>query len=268
MTLTEAQKKLEELDSARPQAYTSSYRDEMAGLSDQLKNRRFNWNQDADALYKQYADRYRQQGKLATKDSMGQTAALTGGYGNSYGSAVGQQTYDAYLQALADAGLGIYDRAYARYKDAGDALADEYGRLKDLDDSDYSRWSDALKAWMDDRDYYAGLEDTLYQRALAEAQAAAAMLRSRGGGGGRKSSSDTGADANRYDAVLAQVRLLDAGGSSTSAIQGKINTAYNAGSITEAQKNWLTNNFGTGNRSSSSGSSSNVKKPGQSLRLA
>ncbi len=94
------------------------------------------------------------------------------------------------------------------------------------------------------------------------------MLRSRGGGGGRKSSSDTGADANRYDAVLAQVRLLDAGGSSTSAIQGKINTAYNAGSITEAQKNWLTNNFGTGNRSSSSGSSSNVKKPGQSLRLA
>ncbi len=262
MTLTEAQKKLQEIDDSRPAAYTSSYRDEMSSLSDQLKNRKFNWNQNADALYKQYADRYIQQGKLAMKDSMGQTAALTGGYGNSYGSAVGQQTYDAYLQALADAGLDIYDRAYTRYKDAGDALADEYGRLKDLDDSDYTRWSDALEAWMDDRDYYAGMEDTLYQRALAEAAAAAS--RSYGGGGSKKTTD--GSDKNRYNAVLAQVRLLDAGGSSSNTIQGKINTAYNAGSITEAQKNWLTNNFGSG--SSSSNNNSNVKKPGQGLRLA
>ncbi len=264
MTLTEAQKKLEEIETQRPAAYTSSYRDEMSALGDQLRNRKFNWNQNADALYKQYADRYIQQGKLAMKDSMGQTAALTGGYGNSYGSAVGQQTYDAYLQALADAGLGIYDRAYTRYKDAGDALADEYGRLKDLDDADYDRWSDELKAWMDDRDYYAGLEDTLYQRALAEAAAAAA--RSYGGGSGKRTT-DTGTDKNRYNAVLAQVRLLDAGGSSSNTIQGKINTAYNAGSITEAQKNWLTNNFGSGNKSGNS-SSSNVKKPGLGLRLA
>ena len=262
MTLTEAQKKLEEIETQRPAAYTSSYRDEMSSLSDQLKNRKFNWNQNADALYKQYADRYIQQGKLAMKDSMGQTAALTGGYGNSYGSAVGQQTYDAYLQALADAGLGIYDRAYTRYKDAGDALADEYGRLKDLDDADYTRWSDALEAWMDDRDYYAGLEDTLYQRALAEAAAAAA--RSYGGGGSKKTTD--GSDKNRYNAVLAQVRLLDAGGSNSSTIQGKINTAYNAGSITEAQKNWLTNNFGNG--STTNNNNSNVKKPGQGLRLA
>lgn len=265
MTLTEAQKKLQEIDDSRPAAYTSSYRDEMSSLSDQLKNRKFNWNQNADALYKQYADRYIQQGKLAMKDSMGQTAALTGGYGNSYGSAVGQQTYDAYLQALADAGLDIYDRAYTRYKDAGDALADEYGRLKDLDDADYTRWSDELKAWMDDRDYYADLEDTLYQRALAEAAAAASSYS--GGGGSSKKPTNTGSNTNRYDAVLAQVRLLDAGGSSSNTIQGKINTAYDAGSITEAQKNWLTNNFGTGNKSTGS-SSSNVKKPGTGLRLA
>ena len=262
-TLAEAQKLLEEIEAARPGAYESTYKDQMSSLSDQLKNRKFNWNQNADALYKQYADRYKQQGKLAMKDSMGRTAALTGGYANSYGSAVGQQTYDAYLQALADAGLGIYDRAYARYKDAGAALADEYGRLKALDDADYRRYSDALKAWMDDRDYYAGLEDTLYQRALAEAAAAAA--RSRGGGGSRKTA-DSGTDKNRYNAVLAQVRLLDAGGSSANTIQGKINTAYNAGSITASQKAWLTDNFGSG--SSTSSTSSNVKKPGSGLRLA
>ena len=262
MTLTEAQKKLQEIETARPEAYTSQYRDQMSSLSDQLKNRKFNWNQDADALYKQYADRYKQQGRLAMKDSIGQTAALTGGYGNSYGSGVAQQTYDSYLQALADAGLGIYDRAYTRYKDVGDALADEYGRLKDLDDADYGRYSDALKAWMDDRDYYADLEDTLYQRALLEA--AAAATKASGGGGGKKTKS-TDTSKNRYDAVLTQVRLLDAGGSSTNTIQGKINTAYNTGAITERQKDWLTNNFGTGSNSSTG---SSVKRPGTGLRLA
>ena len=261
-TLKEAQEKLNEIEAARPEAYSSAYREQMKGLSDQLSSRKFNWNQEADALYKQYADRYRQQGKLAMRDSVGRTAALTGGYSNSYGSAVGQQTYDAYLQALADAGLGIYDRAYSRYKDAGDALAAEYGRLKDLDDSDYRRWSDALEAWMDERDYYTGLEDTLYQRALLEAAQAAA--KSSGGGGSRKTTA-TGNGKNRYDAVLTQVRLLDAGGSNTNTIQGKINTAYNAGSITERQKDWLTSNFGTGSKSSTG---SNVKRPGTGLRLA
>lgn len=90
---------------------------------------------------------------------------------------------------------------------------------------------------MDDRDYYADLEDTLYQRALAEAAAAASSYS--GGGGGSSKKTSSGSNTNRYDAVLAQVRLLDAGGSSSNIIQGKINTAYNAGSITEAQKNWL-----------------------------
>ena len=263
-TLKSAQDKLEEIENSRPEAYSSAYRDEMSSLSDRLKNRKFSWDQSSDPFYKQYADRYIQQGKLAMNDSMGKSAALTGGYGNTYGSGVAQQTYDSYLQALADAGLDIYDRAYTRYNDAGDALSDEYSRLKDLDDADYTRWSDALKAWMDDRDYYADLEDTLYQRALAAASAAATSSGGGGGSGsGKTKANGSSSGTNRYDAVLAQVRALDAGGSSTNTIQGKINTAYNAGSITEAQKNWLTNNFGSG-----STTSSNVKKPGTGLRLA
>ena len=43
-----------------------------------------------------------QQGKQAMQDTMGQAAALTGGYGSTYGQAVGQQQYDAYLQNLND----------------------------------------------------------------------------------------------------------------------------------------------------------------------
>ena len=153
-TLKDTQDKLQDVEAARPKDYVSSYRSQLDALSGQLKDRKFNWDPNVDALYQQYADRYRQQGKLAMKDSMGQTANLTGGYANSYGSAVGQQTYDAYLQALSDASLGIYDRAYGKFQDEGKALEAEYGRLKDLDDDAYKQNRDALDAWMKDRDYY------------------------------------------------------------------------------------------------------------------
>ena len=261
-TLKEAEDKLLQIESAKPKDYSSAYRSQMDALSSQMKDRKFNWNPDADALYQQYADRYRQQGKLAMKDSMGQTAALTGGYGNSYGSAVGQQTYDAYLQALSDAGLGIYDRAYSRYKDAGDALAAEYGRLADLDDADYKRYADALDAWRKDRDYYTEAEDTAYQRALLEAANTPKVVYT------GNSNKDSGLKKNRYEAVLAEVRALDAGGSAKGTIQSKIDSAYNGGYITENQKDFLTGNWGSGSKSKTGNTTTVIKKPGQSLKLA
>ena len=51
----------------------------------------FQYDPGADPLYGITRDRYVQQGRMAMKDSMGQAAALTGGYGSSYGQAVGQQ---------------------------------------------------------------------------------------------------------------------------------------------------------------------------------
>ncbi len=259
-----ASRELAQIEAAKPKDYVPQYRGQMDALSAQLKDRKFSWDPDADALYRQYADRYRQQGRLAMKDSMGQTAALTGGYGNSYGSAVGQQTYDAYLQALSDAGLGIYDRAYGRFRDAGAALEAEYGRLKDLDDDAYGQYKDALAAWMKDRDYYTEAEDTAYQRALLEAQMEPAKVVYAAG----KSGKDT-VRKNRYDAVLAEVRALDAGGSAKSTIQSKIDSAYSGGYITENQKDYLTGNWGSGSPAKSSGNSSVVvKKPGTTARLA
>jgi hypothetical protein len=242
----------------------SQYRSQLDALSGQLKDRKFNWDPNVDALYRQYADRYRQQGRLAMKDSMGQTANLTGGYANSYGSAVGQLTYDAYLQALSDASLGIYDRAYGKFQDEGKNLEAEYGRLKDLDDDAYGQYRDALDAWMKDRDYYTEAEDTAYQRALLEAQMEPAKVVYATG----KSKTDTG-KKNRYDAVLAEVRALDTGGSAKSTIQSKIDSAYNGGYITENQKDYLTNNWGSGSTTKSSGTASTViKKPGTVAKLA
>ena len=93
----------ETLSSVKP-TYAGTYDAGLADLYDRISTRpAFTYDVAKDPLYQQYKDQYVQQGKLAMKDTMGQAAALTGGYGSTYGQQVGQQAYDAYLQKLSAA---------------------------------------------------------------------------------------------------------------------------------------------------------------------
>ena len=85
-------------------------------LKDSIENYGdFSYDVNSDALYQQYADQYMRQGKLAMQDAMGQAAALTGGYGNSYAATVGNQAYQSYLQQLNDKVPELYQLALDRY---------------------------------------------------------------------------------------------------------------------------------------------------------
>ena len=70
---------------------------------------------NSDALYQQYRDLYTQQGQMAMMDTMGQAAAMTGGYGNSYAQTAGQQMYNQYLGKLNEVVPELYQQAYNRY---------------------------------------------------------------------------------------------------------------------------------------------------------
>ena len=83
------------------------------------------------ALAEEYAEK-------AMKNQMAESAALTGGYGNSYSAAAGQQVYDDYMEGAVDS---LEDRAYSRFRDEQN---DRYQRLNTL----------------------IGLEGTAYDRAL------------------------------------------------------------------------------------------------------
>lgn len=121
--------------------YEGKYDQQLADLYNQIVQRKpFEYSSEDDMLYQMYKQRYTDQGKTAMRDTMGQAAALTGGYGSSYGQAVGQQTYDEYLKGLNDLLPQLYDRAYQRYAQEGDRLTQQYGLLSDLDSRDYSRW--------------------------------------------------------------------------------------------------------------------------------
>lgn len=120
--------------------YTPQYDTQINELFNKLLNREsFSYDAEIDPLYKLYREQYINQGRLAMQDTMGQAAALTGGYGSSYSQAVGQQQYDAYLQKLNDVVPELYQLAYSRYQDEGDELKDQYNMYMAKDAQDYDR---------------------------------------------------------------------------------------------------------------------------------
>ena len=122
-----------------------------------LNRDKFQYDINGDALYQQYKDRYIQQGKQAMMDTVGQAAALTGGYGNSYAQKAGQQAYQGYLQGLNDKVPELYRLALDRYNQEGTDLLNRYGLLSDQYDKEYSRYREDVSDWQAQRDYLANL---------------------------------------------------------------------------------------------------------------
>ncbi len=145
--------------------YSGTYDGQLKDLYDQIVNRdKFSYDINGDALFQQYKDLYTQQGKQAMMDTMGQAAALTGGYGNSYAQSVGQQTYQGYLQKLGEVAPELYQQAYSRYQDDGNRMMQQYEMLGDLKNDEYAKYQDAYNRWMAEREYAQGNADTAYER--------------------------------------------------------------------------------------------------------
>ena len=148
--------------------YNSIYDDQMNALFDKIMNRQdFSYDLKNDPMYAQYRDQYTQQGQMAMMDTMGQAAALTGGYGNTYGQAVGQQQYNAYLQQLNDVVPELYDRAYGRYQQEGQDLMNQYALTADREADDYGRYMDSYNQYWDNIGFLQGEEDRAYDRGMA-----------------------------------------------------------------------------------------------------
>lgn len=148
---------LQSILNAKPGAYKSNYTQQLNDLYNQIMNRDpFSYDINADALYQQYKDQFTLQGQNAMRDTMGQAAALTGGYGSSYASTAGNQAYQSYLQQLNEVVPELYAQAYQRYVQEGQDLKDKYGITQSADATDYGRYRDTVADWQADRGYAYG----------------------------------------------------------------------------------------------------------------
>lgn len=166
--LQQSQTALDNHLTTKPGAYQSKYQGQIDQVMQNITDRKpFQYDVNADALYQQYKDRYTQMGRQAMQDTMGQAAAMTGGYGNTYAQNAGQQAYGAYMQGLTDKIPELYQLALDKYDRDAALEKEKYSVLKDADATDYGRWGDRLNQWNTDRSYLSGRADTELSQAMS-----------------------------------------------------------------------------------------------------
>ncbi len=231
--LKQAAQQLSEYEQKKPGEYQSQYGDQIQAILNNILNRKdFSYDFSADPLYQQYKNQFQQQGRLAMMDTMGQAAALTGGYGSSYGQTAGQQIYNqnlaqvnniipelqqAAIQAYENQGnkmqqnlanlQGMDESAYARHQND---VADYYNELNYLTNKtntmsqeEYNKYVNDLSAWQKDRDYWFGKAQAEQDQANWEKQFKAATAKKSGGGGGKGSS-----HSKAYSAVASRAKSM------------------------------------------------------------
>ena len=164
-SVTQAQQYLDSVISGKPGDYQSQYQAQLNDLYNQVMNRPgFTFNLNGNAMYEQYRDQYMQSGRQAMMDTMGQAAAMTGGYGNSYASTAGNQAFQQYLQQLNAVVPELYQMELDRYNNEGNRLLQQYEMTAGLENDAYNRYRDSVSDWEGERNYAQNAYQTQYEQ--------------------------------------------------------------------------------------------------------
>ncbi len=138
-----------------PKKPTWNYNDKaLRSVYEQIMNRKdFSFDVNESALYNQYKDMYQKQGQMAMMDTMGQAAAMSGGYGNSYAAAAGMQAYQQNLDKLTEKVPELYQLAMQQYQLEGQNLQDKYNAGYSERDMAYGQYRDSVDDYYSDRDF-------------------------------------------------------------------------------------------------------------------
>ena len=118
----------------------TTYSDQIAQLINDYQNRdAFSYNSDTDPMFQQALASAMRSGKTAMQDTMGQAAALTGGYGSSYATGVGQNAYNQYVQEAYDMLPEYYQLALDAYEREGQSMLNQLTIMDNADSKEYDR---------------------------------------------------------------------------------------------------------------------------------
>ena len=158
----DARQNLQTVQQQKPQTYNSKYGAALDSILQEIQNPgSFKYDLNNDTLFQSYKDVMTEQARQGALNAQGAAAALTGGYGNSYGLSAGAQ---AYQQAL----LPLYERipefaslARQNYDADQDAKYRALGALQDADNTGYNRYRDTVADYNADLD--RAREDARYE---------------------------------------------------------------------------------------------------------
>lgn len=146
----QAEQRLEELETQKPQDTSGQYDPALEELYEKLTQRPgFAYDPSSDPLYRNYRQSWIQQGQDAMRHTMTVAAGLTGGYGSSYSQTAGQEAYGEYLLGLSDLLPQLYDMALSRYNQETKALQQQYDTLRERQEWEYDQYQDQYDRWFD-----------------------------------------------------------------------------------------------------------------------
>ena len=122
------------------QSGKTSMTDQIRGLMSRIMGReKFSYDVDSDPLFQQALASSMSAGKQAMQDTIGQASALTGGYGSTYATQAGNQTYNSFIEDAYDNLPQYYQMALDAYNAEGDELYRQYNMLASEDDKEFNR---------------------------------------------------------------------------------------------------------------------------------
>ena len=133
------------LQSKIDQGYAGTHKDALNNLLNEFMNREdFEYDVDKDQMFQQALASAMGSGKTAMQDTMGQAAALTGGYGSTYATTAGNQAYNAFIEDAYNNLPEYYNMALAAYEAEGQQMLQQYNMLDAADTKEYSQWYDGI----------------------------------------------------------------------------------------------------------------------------
>ena len=131
------------LQSKIDQGYAGTHKEALNTLLNDFMNREdFEYDVDKDQMFQQALASAMNSGKAAMQDTMGQAAALTGGYGSTYATSAGNQAYNAFIEDAYNNLPEYYNMALAAYEAEGQKMLQQYNMLDAADTKEYSQWYD------------------------------------------------------------------------------------------------------------------------------
>lgn len=147
--------------------YNNRYDSRIQAALNKVTNRQaFSYDPLQDASYKALANVYNNRANIAAKDTMGDAAALNGGYGSSYATTAAAQARGQYNQELASVIPQLEQNAYQRYSDAFNMDLSALEALNTAEQYDYGKYRDTVS---DDQWLY-GQKYTKYRDDVADNQ--------------------------------------------------------------------------------------------------
>lgn len=162
--------------------YESPVGGRMATLYETMTNRPvFTYDPENDAVYRYYRRQYTTAAAQARDDTLGRTAALTGGYASTYGQSAAQQNYLNYINKLWGVLPTLYQQAYNRYRNEGNDLRAEYSALLAADKAAYQQYQDYVKQYQAAQKAAAAAAKTASKTTKTAKTTKAATVSRRGG---------------------------------------------------------------------------------------